>query len=218
MYKFPYRTDENGFTHISWTLEGVTAKMLDWHWSNLDKTYALWHPVDHEGFAWAVPVTPGRFIGAVHKTLQGERAKIYSDPLESPVGLEYIDPALLPPELASLVVCDHAVLVGPIKAENIGKPQALNKVLSFRLHQWSADDAGVRGMTSAITPEPEDPEEEARRTAAWLPHAQGECAYWQDFLPQMYTLWSVVKHEKLNPFHDLTVRHLPDGRVEYVSI
>ncbi len=72
--------------------------MMNWHWSNLDKDYMLWHPVDHEGFCWAVPVTPDKFIGAVHKTLQGERAKIYSDPQDSPVGLTYLDPQILTPD------------------------------------------------------------------------------------------------------------------------
>ena len=218
MYKYNCKTDQNGFTHIFWTLEGVTAKMLDWHWSNLDKTYTLWHPVDHEGFAWAVSVTPERFIGAVHKTLQGERAKIYSDPMDSPVGLQYLDPALFPPELAKLIVHDHAVIVGPIRTEDIGKPQSFDFTLSFRLHQWSSCSEGVHGISSAITPSPKNPEEETHRTAAWLPHAQGECGYWENFLPQMYSLWRVVKHEKLNPFHDLTIQHLPNGCVKYLHI
>lgn len=215
---YPYHTDENGYTHIKWTLNGITAQMMDWHWSNLDKTYSLWHPVDHEGFCWAVPVTPERFLGAVHKTLQGERAKIYSDPQLSPMGLEYYDVALLPPELARLVTFDHAVLVAPVKAENIGKPQQLNNALSFRLHQWSMCEEGICGMTSAITPNPADPEEERRRTEAWIPHAMGEIAYWEDFLPQLYKLWQAVKHEKLNPIHNLTVEHLPSGQVRYLHL
>ena len=212
---YEYKTDERGFTHIYWTLEGVTAKMMNWHWSNLDKDYMLWHPVDHEGFCWAVPVTPEKFIGAVHKTLQGERAKIYSDPQDSPVGLAYLDPAILTPDIAQYIIHDYAVVVGPIKAEDIGKEMTFDNALSFRIHQWSTCPEGIVGITSAITPNPRDPEEEKKRTEAWLVHGQGELAYFEDFLAPLYTLWKPVKHAKLNPYHDLAVEHASDGTIKY---
>lgn len=214
---YNYRIEENGFAHIEWELQGVTTEMLDWHWSNLDKTYSLWHPIDHAAFCWAVPVTQDKFIGAVHKTLQGERAKIYTDPADSPMGLEYYDVSLVPPELAKYVIYDHAVFVAPVKSENIGKPQEVNNALSFRIHQWTMSEKGVVGISSAITPCPRDMAEERARTEAWLPHAQGEIGYWEDFLPDLFRLWTAVKNPKLNPFHSLRVRKTEDGRLEYVD-
>jgi len=39
----------------------------------------------------------------------------------------------------------------------------------------------------------------------WAKHAAEEVRYWQDFLPELYKLWSVVKNPSVNPFFSLKV-------------
>ena len=39
--------DKNNWTHIDWELDGVTSKMLNWFWSNMEKCDNLWHPGQH---------------------------------------------------------------------------------------------------------------------------------------------------------------------------
>lgn len=46
-------------THIEWKHEIVTAAMIDWFWSNLEKAILLWHPNQHEPLEWAVPPVHG---------------------------------------------------------------------------------------------------------------------------------------------------------------
>ncbi|WP_005037737.1 hypothetical protein [Holophaga foetida] len=53
-------------THMDWKHEGITAHMIDWFWSNMEKGILLWHPEQHEPLEWAVPVTPGDPRGSVH--------------------------------------------------------------------------------------------------------------------------------------------------------
>ena len=46
-------------THIDWAHENVTARQVDWFWSNMEKGFILWHPSQHEPLEWAVPPKHG---------------------------------------------------------------------------------------------------------------------------------------------------------------
>ena len=74
-------TQDRVGTHIDWELDGVTARMIDWFWSNMEKGFLLWHPSQHEPLQWAVPVKPGNPIGSVHIAPQtwndGTRQNLY---------------------------------------------------------------------------------------------------------------------------------------------
>jgi len=35
-------------THLDWRHEDLTAHMIDWFWSNMEKGFLLWHPAQHE--------------------------------------------------------------------------------------------------------------------------------------------------------------------------
>ena len=52
-------------THIDWRHDGVTAHMIDWFWSNMEKGFILWHPEQHEALEWAVAPN-GDPLGAIH--------------------------------------------------------------------------------------------------------------------------------------------------------
>ena len=53
-------------THIDWNHEGVTAREIDWFWSNMEKGFILWHPEQHEPLEWAVAPKHGDPIGSIH--------------------------------------------------------------------------------------------------------------------------------------------------------
>lgn len=71
--EYSVRHDALG-THIDWALDGVTARMIDWFWSNMEKGFLLWHPEQHEPMSWPmswpVPVRHGAPLGAVHNAPQ----------------------------------------------------------------------------------------------------------------------------------------------------
>lgn len=46
-------------THFDWSLDGVTPRMIDWFWSNIEKGFMLWHPEQHEALEWPVPPRHG---------------------------------------------------------------------------------------------------------------------------------------------------------------
>lgn len=35
------KQDDKGRTHIDWELDGITPKMIDWFWANMEKGFAL---------------------------------------------------------------------------------------------------------------------------------------------------------------------------------
>jgi hypothetical protein len=53
-------------THLDWRHDGVTARMIDWFWSNMEKGFVLWHPTEHEPLTWVVAPQDGDPVGSVH--------------------------------------------------------------------------------------------------------------------------------------------------------
>jgi hypothetical protein len=50
-------------------LGGITPEMIDWWFGRMDeRTYAMFHPVDHKAFAWVSGKRPGSYVGATHLT------------------------------------------------------------------------------------------------------------------------------------------------------
>ena len=190
----------NGWIHLHWKLESVTAKMINWHWCNLEKDYILWHPEDHTGFAWAKPVTSKEFIGAVQCAVQQTSPPGIMDPLQMPFGLMYYDISCLTGERADLIRYQNAILVGRVSNEDwTSQPESLI------LHQWQDCDGGVEGISSAITVVDTDPEEFSRRMYGWAAHAGAELENFPKFLPDLFNMWQVVKDPELNKIHSMRV-------------
>ena len=215
--KYSVRQEDNGRTHIDWVLDkSVTAEMVDWHWSNMDKTFILWHPSDHYGFEWYIPVTPETFTGAIHYTLQtrgGRQDMTMEQCREMGLGLAYIDPATLAPEVAEYIIYKHACIVGARKHGKIDP-----NFNSIRIHQWEEREEGLVGMVSAIMFPPYDVEKEKQRMLDWTPHAAMEIGNFENFLPQLFNIWKAVDNPRINPYHDLTIAHNEDGTVYYPNI
>jgi hypothetical protein len=182
-------------THIDWAHDGVTARMIDWFWSNMEKCFLLWHPSEHEPLTWEVPPTPNRFIDAIHLAPQ-----TWSDGTRQNLYIRFENLEHLPSEVKQYITLEHCVVVAGLGfgLESMVQPDPLG----YRVHQWQASDAGVIGRSSGIgSRKPETPEQ----GMVWAKHCIEEIGNWGVFLPQLYTLYRVVKNPNHNPFHDLTL-------------
>lgn len=182
-----------GVTHIDWLLDGVTARMIDWFWSNMEKANLLWHPDQHEPLQWYVPPAPGNPVGSVHIAPQTRR-----DGTRQNIYIRMQDLRVLPPEITDIIAYDHCYIGGGHKEESIdtGAP------MGYRVHQWQATDAGVIGRSTALPGTETDTAEEG---LAWVDHCRQEIRNWGVFLPDLYRLYRVVTNPAYNPFADLTV-------------
>jgi len=191
------RQDGKGWTHIDWELEGVTPKMIDWWWCNMEKGFALWHPIEHTDFYWHSKPTGNEVIGKIHVAPQ-----VWSDGRIFRPHIRFDDVAALPDNIKEIVVYSHVLVAAGISLtdENV-KDDA--PPIAYRIHQWEGTDGGVRGLSSAIPMKPDPLETE--RGLVWAKHCAEEMRYFQDFLPDLYRLWSVVKNPVINPFFSLKV-------------
>jgi len=195
--------DELG-THLDWELGGVTAAMIDWFWSNMEKGFLLWHPQEHRPLSWAVPVRPGNPVGAVHVAPQ-----TWSDGTFRDLYIRFEDPAALAPEIQGRIVYGHCLV-----AAGLGfGPESLEAEapMGYRVHQWQEQGAGVVGRSSAIAGTKAETPEEGR---VWAVHASEEIGNWAVFLPTLHDLYRVVENPLYNPYADLSVDR-DDGRVRY---
>lgn len=182
-------------THLDWKHEEVTARMIDWFWSNMEKGFLLWHPAQHEPLNWAVPVRHGNPVGSIHIAPQtwndGSRQNLY-------IRFEKLED--VPPEVRDYIIYEHVVIVAGL---GLGE-EALRKAepMGYRIHQWEKTDYGVVGRSSAIGTRRKETRADG---LVWAEHCTEEVGCWGDFLPQLYTLYKVVKNTDYNPYADLSV-------------
>jgi hypothetical protein len=182
-------------THFDWALDGVTPRMIDWFWSNMEKGFILWHPEQHEPLEWVVAPRHGQPLGAIHNAPQtwgdGRRQDLY-------IRFERLQD--LPDDVRDLITHPHVIVVAGLGLSKVEMQRA--DPLGYRVHQWRATDAGVAGRSSAIgRRKPED----AAAGRVWAEHAAQEIGNWAHFLPTLYRLYQVVSDTRRNPFTDLSV-------------
>ena len=182
-------------THLDWSHECVTAKMIDWFWSNMEKAFILWHPEQHEPLEWPLPPKHGNPLGAIHNAPQtwndGRRQDLY-------IRFEKFEDVA--PEIRDVIIYDHVIIVAGIGLTR--EEMEKGEPWGYRIHQWQATDYGVVGKSSAIgTRRPETVEQ----GKVWAAHCGEEVGNWGVFLPQLYNLYRVVTHPGRNPFTDLSV-------------
>ncbi|MFH1155922.1 MAG: hypothetical protein V1793_19110 [Pseudomonadota bacterium] len=196
-------------THIAWQHEGVTAKMIDWFWSNLEKGILLWHPDQHEPLEWAVAVKHGNPIGAVHIAPQ-----TWSDGTRQHLYIRFEDLARVPPELKDYIIYEHCIIAGGL---GLGQESLNNEIpFSYRLHQWQKTDYGIVGKSSAL---PGMKAETPEQAMMWARHCIEEIGNWAVFLPQLYTLYRVITNTDYNPFADLSLEGRGrDARYKYIPL
>ena len=191
----PIATYDGKATHLDWSHDGITAKMIDWFWSNMEKGFILWHPSQHEPLEWAVPVMHGNPIGAIHIAPQ-----TWSDGRRQNLYIRFEDPKDVPTWVKDYVIYEHCVIVAGL---GLGEESLANpSPMGYRVHQWQKSDGGVVGKSSAIgTRKPEGKEE----GLVWAAHCAEEIGNWGVFLPDLYRLYKVVTDTARNPFADLSV-------------
>ena len=188
-------TQDDVGTHIDWSHDGVTARMIDWFWSNMEKCFLLWHPEEHEPLTWEIAPQHGNHVGAIHLAPQ-----TWSDGTRQNLYIRFEDLAEVPEIAKQYLEYEHAVIVAGLGfgAENMVNPNPMG----YRVHQWQTTDSGVVGKSHAIGTRKKETKEEGM---VWAKHCIGEVGNWGVFLPQLYTLYRVVKNTAYNPFTDLTI-------------
>ena len=192
--KFTVSHDTLG-THLDWSHDGVTAKMIDWFWMNMEKGFLLWHPEQHEALEWPVPPMDGNPIGAIHNAPQtwndGRRQNLY-------IRFERLTD--VPPEVRDVIVYQHVIIAAGLGFDE----EALLKgePMGYRVHQWQATDEGVVGRSSGIGTRRKETEADGK---VWAAHCAQEIGNWGAFLPDLYRLYQAVKDPRRNPQADLSV-------------
>lgn len=179
--------NEKGWTTLTWSLDGITAEMVDWHFANMEKDYNLWHPEHHRKFDWLVAPSTEHFVGAVQVARQTNAFGAEYQAL-----LRWDDISTMPEIYNEAVVYDHAVLVGRVGDEGDEVyPEMPAK--SYVLHQWSATDRGVEGKSTMFPIEALPLETKLKVGGTWAIHATEEMTNLQKFLAQLYQLWLPLK-------------------------
>lgn len=194
---------------IEWELEGVTAKMIDWFWSNQDKCNILWHPSQHEPLIWGIPPVDGNPIGSVHIAPQtwddGRRQNLY---------IQLRDVAEIEEQFHKYIKYQHVIAGSCI---GLGEDALKHPdPWGYRIHTWEASDKGVIGQSTAIGTKPPETHDQKM---VWAEHAGEEVNNWEVFLPTLYNLYKVVVNPKCNPFADLSVEKTKEGfRYKYIDL
>jgi len=194
-------------THLDWKHEDLTAHMIDWFWSNMEKGFLLWHPAQHEPLQWAVPVKHGNPIGAIHIAPQtwndGTRQNLY-------IRMENLED--VPVEVRDYIIYEHIVIVAGL---GVGEEALIAPdPMGYRIHQWEKTDYGVIGRSSAIGTRKK---EDHAAGKVWAAHCSEEIGTWGDFLAPLYKLYKVVKNTDHNPFTDLSVEGMGrEARYKYI--
>jgi hypothetical protein len=195
-------------THIDWELEGVTAHMIDWFWSNMEKGFILWHPAQHEPLEWAVAPQHGNPVGSIHIAPQtwndGRRQNLY-------IRFEKLEE--VPAEIHDYIIYEHVVIVSGL---GLGEECLVNPdPFGYRMHQWQKTDFGVVGKSSGIGTRKKETVEDGK---VWAAHCAEEIGNWASFLPQLHSLYKVVNCPNRNPFADLSVEGKGrDARYKFIK-
>ncbi len=188
--------DDNNWVHIDWELDGVTPRMINWFWSNMEKGDALWHPNQHMDFSWFVGIEEaGGPLGSIHIAPQkwddGKMLNIY---------IRWDDFSALSVAARDIIKYDHALVAAAISitGENVHRN---DKAIGYRIHQWQKSDNGIVGMSSAIEIERAD----INNGMVWAKHATEEIANWEIFLPRLYELYKVISNHHICPYYSFRV-------------
>ncbi len=158
-------------------LVGVTPKMIDWWWVNMEKGYPLWEPNDHKSFTWEVPPPVGGYLGAIQIAeekmgpMPPMKIRIrWDDPDSCPIPRTY----------------EHAIVASGINPE--GQVQAMI------LHEYERSPRGTRMRSTMRFLGPIPP----GLAEIWKTHDRAEVSTFPIFLPDLYRLWQAVKDPAIN--------------------
>ena len=184
-------------TKITWENEKpVTAKQMDWHFSNIEKVYNLWHPNCHIDFAWIKPQTEHP-LNAVHWA-----SELYGPPGEEAfmaVAIRQFPFDEVPPFVKQYAEHEHVLIFAAIPCE---KPEDYAEPPQYPIyvvHSYSDKGDTTVGMDYCVWLN------ETRFGHMWAPHGTVEAAGIENFLPQLYDLYQLVDNPLVNRQFDFTV-------------
>lgn len=196
-YEYQVMFDTNEF------IPGVTAKMVDWFWANMEKGYHLWAPGEHYGFDWIVaPCDVG---------YEGSKEGSYEFDPTSPIEITRISVEHYP-----FTECyEHCW----IACFDDTKPED-----GFLIHMYQDVEGGIYWRSVGVETEAsikaymekmEKQMKEEGASAAPRPdipdHMAYESATLNLFLPQLYALWENHPDPWENMQYDLTTEKKEDG-------
>ncbi len=192
-------------------LPGVTARMMDWWWANMEKGYYLWAPGSHKRFNWVK--SPSQY-GFLHSAHMISEAMVPGKPVFGGSGIQInrLDLGWF----FFTTHLSHVIVEGVFNAKS--------EFVDSTVHMWEDTEGGVNhvvaGVANTRCSEPpafvlEDP------TAAPAPedsaaHSEYEASRWPVFLPALYHLWEGHPDLSQNVPCDLTVVDTPEG-IKYAA-
>ncbi len=197
-------------------IPGVSARMLDWFWANMEKGYYLWAPGSHKRFSWVKPPWQYGFIHSVHKIAESLGK---GDPVFGGEGVEIhrLDLHYFPFTYA----LSHVLVEGVFNDKN--------EFVDMTVHMWEDCEGGCYHITAAVASitvsEPPHFAKEilAKDSHAKLvppsatDHTEYEASMWPKFLPQLYHLWEGHPDPSQNVTCDLAVRKKGEETWQYAA-
>lgn len=195
-------------------LPGVSAKMLDWFWANMEKCYYLWAPGSHKRFNWVKEPWKYGFTSSIHMISEsvGEENPVFGGNgiCIHRLGLDYF------PFTTHL---EHVICEGTFND--------LGEFVDATIHMWEDCDGGCNHITAAVmNPNVQEPPAFVKEMIAADPtvkivppsstdHAEYEASQWPIFLPTLYKLWENHPDPTQNVRCDLRVIENVKGLLEY---
>ena len=191
-------------------LPGVTAKMMDWWWANMEKGYFLWAPGSHKRFNWVRSPGQHGFLNSAHMISE---AMVPGKPVFGGDGVQICRLGLdYYPFTTSL---EHVIVEGIFNARG--------EFCDATVHMWEKTEGGsVHATCSVLNTRAALPPDFVLADPASAPsdemrayHAEYEASRWPVFLPTLYRLWEGHPYPSQNVPCDLTVRW-EGGEIAYV--
>lgn len=163
-------------------IPGVTPEMIDWFWDNMEKAYYLWAPDEHVSFVWEIPPAQNGHVGAIHIVREVE------PPMpEKTLRMRFETPKASPTPL----IYSHAVVIGRLAPD---APAVGGEPISYTIHEYEATPNGTRMRSSFML----EKGWTAQGREALSNHNKKESTGFSRFLPQLYTLYQVIKNPAIN--------------------
>ncbi len=187
-------------------LPGVSAKMMDWWWANMEKGYYLWAPGSHKRFSWVRSPGEYGFLNSAHMISE---AMAPGKPVFGGSGVQITRMDLSWFFFTSHL--EHVIVEGVFNAKG--------EFVDSTIHMWEDCPGGcnhiVAGVANTRCTQPpdfvlEDPSA-APDPADSAAHSEYEASRWPVFLPTLYRLWEGHPDPSQNVACDLTVEEGPEG-------
>ncbi len=197
-------------------LPGVTAEMMDWFWSNMEKCYYLWAPGSHKKFTWVKSPVEYGMEHSVHMIAES------CEPGLAVFGGEGV-------EIHRLVLEDFYPLTTCMKHVICeGVYNDLGELVDSTIHMWEDCEGGCLHITatvanSKVSAPPgfiikmlqEVPN--VKIVPNWATeHEDYEASQWPIFLPKLYELWKNHPDPSQNVRCNLEVVE-ENGKFRYVE-